>query len=735
MTAFWKKMVLILTMASALLAAVATQAADISEESGLQMHWRSNNMNPEQLAIALERLYVVLYNTKNLPIREFEDPEGRPLEAILRLQGLFFGSYFPEGVEAVVCDINPRLCDRPRYKVPRKQLESVTKHVGGYRKSRGRWSNRRGSKLILPDLSFQPYLVLTQLPYGPDDSIQAMVEAQDADCSDWNMSCLKLVRLLNPALVDPKRSAANKPSVVAMAVKGVESDLVFAGTQGSQVEKILATLGEPPKKEVLLPVKRELHFAEEWKVKIRKTVPADAGIKALSRQILSSGSASVQSFHDSHFSEQMSLLKLIHHPFAEIDDIPQSYKQPIPVAVLDAWLDTEHCELKNKLTILSASSQLGTNRPLADKCGMLMNMAPNLADDHGTHVTGLIGSAPNDDGVVGLNPYASLKYINVDMVSLTEPNYRKDLATSLLLHAIQGDGIKVANISWRYSNQVGDDDPIRNNIRGLEQKTLFIVAAGNSGQSLDQACGALPACFSDYKNVVTVVGLDRDLDTPHLWSEDGKGSNYSRKFNVGAIAKDVISTTYRNYTGRLSGTSQAAPQVTAAASLLYSVFETHHKVDQPELLPSRVKNRLIYTSDLHNAILDKMQGGRLNVERVLDTARDYVVIRKNSERKVLSGTLTRFGNNPPDEYITCRLRTNKIEDIKRVDLRRMFYDENRRKYVIFRNSESNNRDSPLERIDDCRLVTRSHIAAIETDDGDEVEFEFRDIRDYISLMF
>lgn len=65
----------------------------------------------------------------------------------------------------------------------------------------------------------------------------------------------------------------------------------------------------------------------------------------------------------------------------------------------------------------------------------------------------------------------------------------------------------------------------------------------------------------------------------------------------------------------------------------------------------------------------------------------------------------------------------------------MFYDEQRRKYVILLNSRQGNRDSPLERIHDCELDTRSNSAVMLPDDGDEVSFQFRQIRDYISAMF
>jgi len=151
-----------------------------------------------------------------------------------------------------------------------------------------------------------------------------------------------------------------------------------------------------------------------------------------------------------------------------------------------------------------------------------------------------------------------------------------------------------------------------------------------------------------------------------------------------------------------------------------------------------VKNRLIYTSDLFNNLLTKVRGGRLNVGRALDMARHRVVIKAvDGSRQVHHGLVTKFGNfSAGEEYIECKHKNSQIQRINFGDLRRMFYDEPRRKYVVFFNSEPGNRDSPLNRIHDCFLQTRSHIAVLESEDSDEeVSFEFRDIRDYISPMF
>ena len=54
-----------------------TEAAEASVElEGVHVHWRSENKSADQLALAIEKLYVVLYNTGNLPTRQIVDSKG-----------------------------------------------------------------------------------------------------------------------------------------------------------------------------------------------------------------------------------------------------------------------------------------------------------------------------------------------------------------------------------------------------------------------------------------------------------------------------------------------------------------------------------------------------------------------------------------------------------------------------------------------------------------------------------
>jgi subtilisin family serine protease len=431
--------------------------------------------------------------------------------------------------------------------------------------------------------------------------------------------------------------------------------------------------------------------------------------------------------------EYKHLLELIGYPYHDETEIPDILKAPVSIGVFDTWVDTSHCGLGANIEPIEMAAG-GAEREPAPHCGDMLP-APNVIDDHGTHVVGIIAAAPNDAGVFGLNPFAKVMFVQVDKNRLRVPDYREHLS-DLLVQLYFGKEIKVVNMSWRYTNQTGEVDTIRQKIEGLRLNTLIVVAAGNDNIDFNAGgCGELPACLVGVDNIMTVVGLSDQGDGTSLWTADGEGSNTSAEFHIAAIAENVVSTVYGGYLGTMSGTSQAAPQVSAAASLLYAIHEKVHRVDEPILLPQRVKNRLMYTADLIPTLLDKVKSGRLNVKRALDVARTRLVLREDDgTENTYVGNLTQFGNDPNHELIICKTADTDNLEIARKDLRRLYYDSLRDRYIVFRNSRSGDRNSPLERITDCTLRTLSHEGEILTPNGPRT-FKFWQIRDYVSPMF
>jgi subtilisin family serine protease len=122
-----------------------------------------------------------------------------------------------------------------------------------------------------------------------------------------------------------------------------------------------------------------------------------------------------------------------------------------------------------------------------------------------------------------------------------------------------------------------------------------------------------------------VVGIDSSLTEPRIWSDGpgAAGSNTHPRFEIAAPAIGILSTVAGHKFVTKTGTSFAAPQVTAAASLLFARAESFW-ADDPDVIPPGsqippkvVKDRLVYTADYFPSLKGKVLGGRLNVSRAL----------------------------------------------------------------------------------------------------------------------
>ena len=457
---------------------VRAQAA--GDKSGIEVTWRSEHTTPQELSRAFERLYVSLYNTRNLPIRRITDPAktAQPIATLLRTERLFFGDYFPVGIDAMMCDLNSHICSRGRKGVSSRRLSSVTDHVGGYTISAGKWRNNAKTPVTVPALEFKTYTTIGDLPFDPKVDVAELVASENADCSQWKVSCEKLVLRLNRALFDEKRKAEDKPDTIKLPITGYETRIILAdggeNTKGIQFDGI-----EKLRRQITQEINQLDQATKSWRSYMEKVgSKTKANIQALERNIQSFGAAQYQGFTDPQFPSQNELLQLINHPFSSTEPIPDYLKEPVSIAVLDFAFDKDHCELATSIS-LDAELQpapVAFNRPPATECGSVMSSPPNKAQDHGTHVAGLIAAkANNAKGVVGLNPFAKLSYVALDQVGLQDSIYRNQVATKLTTLGIasinSAEPISVANLSWRYEN-IGGVDAIGRSIDNLRDATL-----------------------------------------------------------------------------------------------------------------------------------------------------------------------------------------------------------------------------------------------------------------------
>jgi hypothetical protein len=238
-------------------------------------------------------------------------------------------------------------------------------------------------------------------------------------------------------------------------------------------------------------------------------------------------------------------------------------------------------------------------------------------EDHGTAVAGLIAS--RQDGVAGFAP-------NVQIVPLRSTD---DVVGDELFAAFRDRKVRIFNLSLHYREKLVRN--IRRRIHELD--ALFVVAAGNDPTDQKPVCESIdpypayPVCEGDRPNVLVVAGttlqgnalIDPTVNPP------AAGSNWNENVvQIAAPGTGYHAPIRNNGYAPVSGTSFAAPIVTATAALLFAEGVTD---------PWLIKQRIIATADQKVNLLGKVFGaGLLNVERAV-TAPQFAILTKGTATK------------------------------------------------------------------------------------------------------
>lgn len=208
----------------------------------------------------------------------------------------------------------------------------------------------------------------------------------------------------------------------------------------------------------------------------------------------------------------------------------------VTVGILDTGIDHNHPDL--------------INTPLVGCYNAITNTEGECFDDngHGTHVAGTIAATLNNNlGVAGVSPGVNLVVAKFLAANGSGSLYNAIRGVNWLL----GKQPDVVNHSW-------GGGPYNKPLEDAFKLTTFInvIAAGNNGQNCDIA-ECYPAEL-DIANRISVGALDSNGALAYF-------SNYGKDtVQIAAPGKDIISTWPGNQYRSLSGTSMAAPHVTAA---------------------------------------------------------------------------------------------------------------------------------------------------------------------------
>jgi subtilisin family serine protease len=196
------------------------------------------------------------------------------------------------------------------------------------------------------------------------------------------------------------------------------------------------------------------------------------------------------------------------------------------------------------------------------------NMEPHW---HGTGVVSLLAGHPKS-GTPGLVPDAD--YIIADAFFTNSLDKRETDTDHLLwaLEVLERQGAQVVNMSLS-----GPSDPLvhRRLIELSRKGMVFVAAAGNGGRD---APPAYPAAYKDEVIAVTAVGRDQQI-----YARANRGDY----IDVAAPGVRVWTALPNNKQGLQSGTSFAAPFVTAIVAAIYNeallpAINRAHAIRTPE---------------------------------------------------------------------------------------------------------------------------------------------------------
>ncbi|MET9435739.1 S8 family serine peptidase [Streptomyces sp. NPDC006551] len=265
------------------------------------------------------------------------------------------------------------------------------------------------------------------------------------------------------------------------------------------------------------------------------------------------------------------------------------------VAVLDTGADAEHPDLKGRLV---ASENFTDSDTADDRQG------------HGTHTLSTVGGsgAASAGAKKGVAPGA-------DLLNGKVLNDSGSGAASWIIAGMEwavAQGADVVSMSLGSPEPTDCTDPMSVAAQELAQNkgTLFVVAAGNSGPTLNTVSS--PGCAPD---VLTVGATDRDDSTAYFSSRGPTIVNHTLKPEIAAPGVSISAAAaggrgvyaYQS----MSGTSMATPHVAGAAAIV--------KQRHPDWSGRQIKAALV--SSAESAVpgdVREVGAGRLDVKAAVD---------------------------------------------------------------------------------------------------------------------
>jgi subtilisin family serine protease len=269
------------------------------------------------------------------------------------------------------------------------------------------------------------------------------------------------------------------------------------------------------------------------------------------------------------------------------------------VAFVDSGIDLNHKDLSENIWTNTSEKVDGidndNNGYVDDIHGWDFANNDNIPQDdfyHGTHIAGIVDSVSKNTVTLMPLKFQNYQGLGYTGAAATAINY----ATNMKL---RGHNVAAINLSWGggTSSSLVLSNAIK---RASDNGIVVVIAAGNNSSNND----TLPRYPSSYKfnNTISVAGLNSDM-TLAGYSNYGKNS-----VEIGAIGTAYSTLPGNNY-GTISGTSMAAPNISAAVAMLKNINVNYGA--------NQIKWAILSTAKMVAGLVDKVAYGYLDVQGAL----------------------------------------------------------------------------------------------------------------------
>ena len=236
--------------------------------------------------------------------------------------------------------------------MPVEDLTDIAVHVGGYHLSEGNWSNSDFTPLVLPNVELKEVVDFKLQRKSEKLSAEEYVEQGKFTCEDryQGYSCLELVTLLNTYVPD-----VLQPGVRGLAILPYRRLTAFIPTHQAAFQDTGTV------QEIQSSIEQ---VSEAWKKILAERDSRFLIADGLAKNLETWGGINLQSAakdepqyaakDEPRYSDQKSLFEAISHPFGNDSPLPLAMQQEVKIGVLDNFLDTDHCDFGDNVTIFGS---------------------------------------------------------------------------------------------------------------------------------------------------------------------------------------------------------------------------------------------------------------------------------------------------------------------------------------------------------------------------------------------